>query len=176
MLHEFSDLIEPRILPKRMKYLQWYLVGLVDGEGCFSISIKKQTNTRFGIVVDPVFHVVQHKSHRIVLELLKRVLHCGRIEQKHGQPNLLQFVVDNRKQLLEKVIPFFKKHKLLVKQEQFSRFAEIVALLEQKKHFTKQGLIDLVKKAYLLSDKRKLPLEEVLSIINKGSPQRPYAK
>ena len=176
MLHEFVDLIDLKVLPKRMKYLQWYLVGLVDGEGCFSISIKQQQTTRFGIVVDPVFHVVQHKDHKVVLEILKRVLHCGRLEVKHGQDNLMQFVVDNRKQLIEKVIPFFKKHKLIVKSDDFLKFAEIVQMLEQKKHFTRDGLIDLVKKSYQLSDKRKLTLSQTIEIINRGSPQRPYAE
>ncbi|MEM2166931.1 MAG: LAGLIDADG family homing endonuclease, partial [Candidatus Bathyarchaeia archaeon] len=62
MLNEFKDLIDPKRLPARRKYLYYYIVGLVDGEGCFSISIKRQDDTRFGWVIDPVFHVTQSKD------------------------------------------------------------------------------------------------------------------
>ena len=72
MLNEFKDIIDPKMLPNRRKYLHYYIVGLVDGEGCFSISIKKQDNTKFGWVIDPVFHVTQNKEHAAVLEILKR--------------------------------------------------------------------------------------------------------
>lgn len=168
MLYEFEDLIDPRMLPGRRKELMYYLVGFTDAEGCFSVSLKKQEGTRFGWVLDPVFHVTQHKSNRIVLEIFRRTLMCGRIIEKHGQPDTLVYIVDNRRQLAEKVIPFFRRHRLILKHRDFERFAEIVEALEEKKHATAEGFRELVQKAFemnMAGKQRRYTLEEILSDI-----------
>ena len=85
MLYEYADIIDPKQLPSRRKYLNNYIVGFVDGEGCFSISIKKHDDTKFGWVIDPVFHVTQSKQRSIILEIVKRTFRCGRIIPKPGQ-------------------------------------------------------------------------------------------
>ncbi len=151
------------MLPHRRKYLYYYIVGLVDGEGCFSISIKKQEDTRFGWVIDPVFHVTQRKEKALVLYLLKKVFNCGRIIPKPGQENsMLQYVVDARRSLVEKIIPFFKKHKPIIKWEEFKNFAEIVERLERGEHKNFKGFKNLLEKAYQLSQKSSYKLNDIL--------------
>ena len=168
MLLEFRDIIDPERLPKRMKYLQYYIVGLVDGEGCFSISVKKQENTRFGWVVDPVFHLTQKKESQAILELLQRVFKCGRIIPKPGQEEtLLQYTVEARRHLAEKIIPFFKKNKPIIKWKEFEAFAEIVEALERGEHRDAEGMKRIVEKAYKISGDRRHNLEEVLSEIDR---------
>ena len=164
MLNEFKDIIDPRMLPSRRKYLHYYIVGLVDGEGCFSISIKKQDDTKFGWVIDPVFHVTQSKEHGVVLEILKRVFNCGRIIPKPGQEETtLQYVVDARRNLAEKIIPFFKKHKPIIKWREFQYFAEIVEGLEKGEHRSLEGFKKLLGRAYEASFERKYKLSDILS-------------
>lgn len=165
LLYEFSDLIDPKKLPKRRKYLNYYIVGFVDGEGCFSVSIKRQDDTKFGWVVDPVFHVTQSKERGLILEMLKRVFKCGRIITKPGQETVLQYVVDSRRHLAEVIIPFFTKYKPIVKQREFELFKEVVQRLEKGEHRDIEGFKKLVKKAYEMSEDRKHLLEEVLSQI-----------
>ena len=161
MLYEFKELA--RELPKKRRELCYYIAGLTDGEGCFSVSIKKQNHTRFGYVIDPVFHIVQGEKGRKILEVIKEVLKAGRVEKKHGQDEW-QFIVDNRRQLKEKVIPFFNKYKLIIKREEFQRFAEIVEMLERKEHWKKEGFIKILKLAYKTTKQgRKRTLREVLA-------------
>ena len=168
LLYEFSDLIDPKKLPRRRKYLHYYIVGFVDGEGCFSVSLKKQDDTRFGWVIDPVFHVTQDKEGAVVLEMLKRVFQCGRIIPKPGQEDtVLQYVVDSRRHLIEVIIPFFNKHKPIIKQRDFEFFKEIVQSLQKGEHKNPEGFMKLVEKVYAMSKDRKRPLEEVLSQIRK---------
>ena len=168
LLYEFSDLIDPKKLPKRRKYFHYYIVGFVDGEGCFSVSLKKQEDTRFGWVIDPVFHVTQDKEGAVVLEMLKRVFKCGRIIPKPGQEDtVLQYVVDSRRHLTEVIIPFFNKHKPIIKQRDFEFFKEIVQSLHKGEHKSPEGFMKLVEKVYAMSKDRKHPLEEVLSQIRK---------
>ena len=168
VLNEFKDIIDPKMLPKRRKYLHYYIVGLVDSEGCFSISIKKQDDTKFGWVIDPVFHVTQSKGHAVVLEILKRVFKCGRVIPKLGQEeSTLQYVVDARRNLAEKIIPFFKKHMPIIKWREFQYFAEIVEGLEKGEHRTLEGFKRLLEKAYEASSDRKYSLGEIFSEVEK---------
>ncbi len=168
MLYEFSDIIDPKNLPRRRKYLHYYIAGFVDGEGCFSVSLKKQDGTRFGWVIDPVFHVTQSKEGSVVLEMLKRVFKCGRIIPKPGQEgSTLQYIVDSRRHLAEVIIPFFNKHKLIAKQRDFESFEGIVQSLQRGEHKNPEGFIELVKKVYEISKDRKHSLEEVLSQIQR---------
>ena len=160
MLEEFGE--TAKILPRRRKYLHWYLAGFVDAEGCFSVSIKKQSSARFGYVIDPVFHVVQSKKDKVILEVLKKVINAGRIERKHRQDEL-QFIIDNRRQLREKLIPFFEKYRLIVKREEFELFKEIVERLEKKEHWRIEGFKALLSLTYKLTrQKRKRSFEEVM--------------
>ncbi len=168
MLNEFKDIIDPRKLPSRRKYLHYYIVGLVDGEGCFSISVKRQEDTRFGWVVDPVFHVTQSKERRQILEVLREVFKCGRITPKPGQgDSVLQYVVDARKHLAERIVPFFRRHKPIIKWREFEVFAEIVEALERGEHKNVDGLKRLIEKAYEIFSGRKNTIGEVLSEIDR---------
>ncbi len=159
-------------LPKR-RYLNYYVLGFVDAEGCFSVSLKKQETARFGWVLDPVFHVTQHGKSRNVLELIKNALNCGRIIKKPGQPETMQFLVDNRRQLKEKVIPFFDRYELLVKNKDFGLFRRIVEGLERKEHAKPETFRELVKLAFQMNmdgKQRRYRLDEVLDSI-KGSSE-----
>jgi hypothetical protein len=163
MLYEFADLIDPKRLPSRRKYWHYYVTGFVDGEGCFSISIKKQDDTRFGWVVDPVFNVTQNKERSAILEMFKRTFKCGRIIPKPGQEDkVLQYTVDSRRNLAETIIPFFEKNKPIAKWREFEFFKEIVSSLEKGEHRNVAGITKLIKKAYEMSEERKHSLEEIL--------------
>ena len=61
-----------------------WVVGFVDGEGCFSVSIHANPHVRRtrGWQVNPVFQVSQHESHRAVLEALVRFFGVGRVRSK----------------------------------------------------------------------------------------------
>ncbi len=168
VLNEFKVIIDPGRLPNRRKYLHYYVVGLVDGVGDFSIFVKKQDNTKFGWVIDPVFHVTQSKEHRQILEILKAIFKCGRVIPKPGQEETaMQYIVDSRKHLAEKILPFFKKYKPIIKWKEFEAFSKVVEALEKGEHKTVDGFKKLVIQAYELSKDRKYPLEEVLSEIDR---------
>jgi len=113
---------------RKGKMLRYYLLGFIDAEGCFSVSLKKQETTRFGWVLDPIFQVTQHKDHGEILELIKSEMSCGRVIPKPGQEDCLIFVVDNRRQLIEKVLPFFEKYKPIAKKKDFSIFKPVSLL------------------------------------------------
>ena len=147
-----------------------YLVGVTDAEGCFSISTKKQNDTKFGWVLDPLFQVTQHKNSRIILEMFKDELKCGRIIQKSGQKNILVYIVDNRRQLREKVISFFEENKLIAKKKDFEIFKGVVESLERKEHQDKEKFKKLIEKVFKMNlegKQRRYELSKILKQIDK---------
>jgi hypothetical protein len=153
----------------------YHLAGFVDGEGAFPIQTRKTPWTKFGFTITPEFKICQHKANGKILELLQKSLDCGKISVKSGQSNLLVLVEKSRKNLTEKIIPFFQKYPLIVKEKQFQKFTEIVNRLNNNEQDTKEGfekLLDLVfQEVKGGKGKRKYSKEEIL-----GNPQRLHAK
>ncbi len=174
-LEEHADVVYPERLPARRKYLRYYLLGFADGEGCFTVGIKKQESAKFGWVLDPIFHVTQHRKNRRVLELFERELQCGKIMTKYGQPDTLQFYVQNRRQIREKIVPFFRRYKPIVKSEEFRSFAEIVEALERGDHHDLGKFKVLMAKAYTMNyegKQRRRELYELIDDLEAQTPQR----
>jgi hypothetical protein len=123
---------------------QW-IVGFVDGEGCFSISVVRNHGCRLGWQVQHEFSVTQGASSRPALELLIQELGCGRViestrHDNHREP-LLRFSVKRRKDLLAVVVPFFEERPLrTAKRLDFERFAAILRTMEEGRHLEEQGL------------------------------------
>ncbi len=166
VIYELKDLENFKRLPKKGRYLRYYLAGFADGESSFSVSIKKLPTAKFGWVIDPEFQVYQHKENKIILEIFQRTLNCGKIHPKPGNPDILVYSVSNRKSLIEKVIPFFEKYKLLSnKWYDFLKFREIVKAMEKREHLTKEGFEKIVKIAFSmnkLGKQRKYSIKEIL--------------
>ena len=154
---------------KDLDSLYHHIAGFVDGEGAFPIQMRKTPDTKFGFTITPEFKISQHKDHGEILEMVKDSLECGKISVKSGQPNLLVLVEKNRKNLSEKIIPFFQKYTLIVKKEQFRLFSEIIKRLENNECKTREGFERLVELVFQTKGKgkRKYSKGEIL-----GNPQR----
>ena len=148
---------------------KWFLAGFIEGEGSVCVSIKKHKNGKFGYLIDPEFFLYQHKSRRDILELAKKVFNTGRIYPKTDNPDVLVYTVDARRSLLEKVLPYFKKYMIYSsRNEDFKKFAIITRALENKEHWTKDGMINIIKIAYSMNlngKQRRRPIEEVINEI-----------
>ena len=157
------------------EFLYHHLAGFVDGEGAFPVQTRKTPWTKFGFTITPEFKISQHKDNGQILETLQKALECGKISIKSGQPNQLVLVEKNRKNLTEKIIPFFQKYSLIVKQQTFRRFSEIVVRLNNNEQNTKEGFENLLNLVFQKTKggkgKRKYTKEEIL-----GNPQRLYVE
>ena len=117
---------------------QW-IVGFVDGEGCFYVGINKHSDMKAGYQVLPEFTVVQHKQDVQVLHALKAYFGCGVVRSNHG--DRMAYRVRSQKHLLERIIPFFEKHQLKTKKGlDFRKFRKILLMMEAEEHLKVEGI------------------------------------
>ena len=117
---------------------QW-IVGFVDGEGCFHIGINKNQEMKLGVQVLPEFTVVQHQVDEQVLYALKAYFGCGVVRKNHA--TRLCYRVRGHDNLLHKILPFFEKHQLKTrKRVDFLKFRKVVLLMEKGEHLNPDGL------------------------------------
>ena len=146
-----------------------WIVGFVDGEGCFSVSVHRNPrNARAtgGWQLHPVFHVYQHERHRAVLEAFAVVFGCGRVRSKGPGSSVLTYAVDSLLDIEGSVLPFFEHYPLRVKEADFRLFAEVVRSMRRKEHLQPDGFERLVRLAYAMNadgKQRARTLEQVLT-------------
>jgi hypothetical protein len=145
-----------------------WIVGFVDGEGCFSVSVHRNPFVRRtrGWQMTPAFQVYQHRDHRSVLEELVGFFGCGCVHPKGPASKVLTYSVYSLRALTGSVIPFFELHPLRVKDDDFAAFALIVRAMRRKEHLDPQGFERLVRLAYGMNahgKQRSRTLDEVLA-------------
>ena len=139
----------------KQKLLHYYLAGFVDGEGSFSVEIIKHPTQVFGWMINPCFQVYQHEKNRHILELFQLVFKTGKIYRRSGSHPVLNFSIDSRRNLMEKVLPFFDKYPLIVKKSTYQTFKSILLMMEEKEHFTIEGFKKIVDLAYSMNQQGK---------------------
>ena len=66
-----------RAISRKGQVIEQWIVGFVDGEGCFSISVVRNPGCRLGWQVQHEFSVTQASELTGVLELLIEEFGCG---------------------------------------------------------------------------------------------------
>lgn len=126
-----------------------YVVGLVDGEGSFTVYVKnpdsdKQVKRR--TKVEPRFFLKLIEKDKKILDELKKFFGCGNVYfQKDTRPNhqnCYRFEVANRKHLETIIIPFFKSNSLRLrsKKSDFEMFCRIFKMIMKNDHLKDSGL------------------------------------
>ena len=149
---------------ERLVSIGW-IVGFVDGEGCFSIGFVKQPNRgvrkgyKTGYQVVHRFAVTQGVKSIGSLEKLQNFFGVGRIvinkRYDNHKEHLAQYVVNRRSELLETIIPFFEQYKLLTtKQYDFESFKTCIRKMEHDQHLMHSGLIEIIKIAETMNHKK----------------------
>lgn len=125
-----------------MKLETQWVVGFVDGEGCFHVGINPHKDMTTGYQVLPEFTVVQHKRDVKVLHALKSYFGCGVVRTNHG--DRMAYRVRGIQHLLTKVIPFFMQHPLkTVKNVEFKKFRRILLKMDKGEHLTDAGVEEI---------------------------------
>lgn len=129
----------------------WYLTGLVDAEGCFSISINKINSTarvtdsraKLGYYIRPSFIIHLGGKDLFLLEKIKSYFKVGYISKSSA--NSFYYGVSSISDLNAVIIPHFLNYPLHTnKQVDFKLFKLIIDLMNLKEHLTVDGVKKIV--------------------------------
>jgi len=144
-----------------------YIMGFIEGEGCFSISLgryvdghSRKTNRKnklvkknkaLPFVVKPSFRVGVSVKDKFVLEQIKERfgfggLHLQKRSKKPGnRQDHVQFYVSTCEHLYL-LADYFKKQRFYTtKGNDFKLWAECLDIIKSKRHLKKEGFIELCK-------------------------------
>lgn len=117
-------------------HAQW-IVGFVDGEGCFNLDVHVKKDMRWELQIRPEFSVVQNEVDIQILYALKDYFGCGTVQVNRQDHNgtRYHYRVKSVKDLMGKIIPFFEQHPLKTKKNvEFKAFRTICRLMNDGYH------------------------------------------
>ena len=138
-----------------------WVVGFVDGEGCFYVGINSHPEMPLGYQVLPEFRVVQHERDIQVLYALKRFFRCGVVRRNREDRYELRI---RKLSCLQEVVMFFERHPLKTKKNvDFKKFARVVRWMVKGQHLTPEGLIKITEVTLSMNRANKVKAREILT-------------
>ena len=134
-----------------------WITGFTDGEGCFHVSLNRISKMSLGWQVLPEFRIVQHEKDEEVLHKIKDYFGFGniRINRTDHHGTRKEFRVRGLENL-NRLVKFFNKYPLKTsKVNDFKIFSEIIHLMNNQEHLTKNGLDKIAKLASEMNRKPK---------------------
>lgn len=121
-----------------------YVVGFVDGEGCFSITVNKHSNRLPEVRL--LFEIEVREDDEDILCQIQEVLQCGSIYRlsyeryQKWRPHV-KYKVGNFHDITNKIIPFFQQNPLRAKKRyQFQKFCRVAEMMQRKEHLKAEGV------------------------------------
>jgi hypothetical protein len=164
---------------ERLLRIGW-VIGFVDGEGCFSIGFVRQPSRpgrkgyKTGYQVAHEFAVTQGAKSVSCLHELVDFFGVGSViaNRRHDnhKEHLYRYVVRRRADLIETIIPFFVAHPMhSSKQRDFEKFVRCVEMIDLGVHRTHSGLADIAEITETMN--RQKPRQDLIRILRDHTPE-----
>jgi len=145
-----------------------WIVGFVDGEGCFSLSFTRRAKLNCKLEVRPSFSVSQKALNKSCLVHMEKFFNCGTLRYSK-RDNCIKYEVRNLDDLYTKILPFFRKYSLLTsKHQDFESWSKAILKIKQGHHLNEMGMRELIELAYTMNSKgdgRKYTKQELLQFL-----------
>jgi hypothetical protein len=166
---------------ERLITIGWVL-GFVDGEGCFSIGLTRQAGGtgrigyRTGWQVSHAFVVVQGARSVNALDRLREFFGVGAIyvnrRSDNHKENLHHYVVRTRDDLREVIVPFFERYQLRTeKRSDFEKFKRCIELCAVGFHLSNDGVAEIA--AIMQTMNHRKSRDEMIRILRGHTPDIP---
>ena len=141
-----------------------WILGFVDGEGCFHVAISKNSTMRLGYQVLLEFSIVQNNRDKTLLLAFIDYFNCGVVKANDKVKSKYQQLLGSlQKDLTNIIIPFFDKHPLLTKKQlDYLDFKLILEMMNRGEHLTENGLIEIRKIKSKMN--RNRTFEDIISL------------
>jgi LAGLIDADG endonuclease len=130
---------------KNIQLNPWFVSGLIDAEGTFTISIRKDSEYNLGWQIGAEFQIQLHKRDlNLLLEFQEFFSGIGSISIGKTRQRVT-YSVKSIKDITNTIIPPFLKYSLLTnKAADFYLFTKVVELISAKAHLTIEGLQQII--------------------------------
>ncbi|MCE8163891.1 MAG: LAGLIDADG family homing endonuclease [Candidatus Moeniiplasma glomeromycotorum] len=150
-----------------------WLIGFIDGEGCFSISFSLRSKMKHGFEIRPSFSCSQRKDkdnlNKVILIEIQNFFQAGFIRfSKRDQ--MWKYEVRDLDEICKKIIPYFEVNRLRTsKRLDFEKFKRICLIIKTNHHLSLLGSREIVDLAFTMniSGKRKYTQEFLLKLLDK---------
>ena len=138
----------------------WYVTGLVEGEGCFTVSFTFRNKLKVGIETRPSFSISLNQRDLSLIESLHSFFDCGAVRFSKGD-RTYKFESRSTKDLVNRIIPHFDRYSLRGgKAEDFRIFSSICRKVHGNLHMNREHLREIIKEAYQMNPSGKRRHEE----------------
>ncbi len=147
----------------------WFISGLVDGEGCFSVSFSLRERMNLGLETRPSFSLSLNRRDLALIKALEEHFKCGGIRFSKSD-NTYKYEVRSIHDLVKLVIPHFREFPLQgAKQYDFERFEKICLMIHANLHLNKAKLLEIIDLACGMNPcgKRKYSKSDLLRVLDK---------
>lgn len=123
-----------------------YIIGFIDGEGCFCVSASKHKTLKHHMEIRPQFEIELRIDDQKILERIQATLGCGNIYtlnyKRYDWAPHVKFKITRIRDLTEVIIPFIDTFPLQAKKSQvYALWRIIVRMVRNKEHLTPEGYI-----------------------------------
>ena len=158
-----------------------WIVGFVDGEGTFSVSVYRNRSMSLGWQVFPEFVVTQGCSGIEALQTIKGHFKCGKIyinrRNDNHREDVARYCIRALADLSEIIVPFFKKHRLITaKRMDFEKFVEVIDLMKRGRHHELEGLKHIATIAQSMNRKKRSEFLESSETIRQALSESEQSK
>jgi hypothetical protein len=113
-----------------------YVVGLVDGEGSFTVRLNKARTRRSRVELR--FSLKLRHQDKEILDQLRLFFGCGNVyiqrDKRKNHSLCYRYEVQNKKEIIEKIIPFFDMNPPVIpsRKRDFELFQQIASLSKEE--------------------------------------------
>ncbi|TAL49419.1 hypothetical protein EPN83_00720 [Patescibacteria group bacterium] len=135
---------------RREKLNPHHVVGFIDGEGSFSISIGKHKTLKRGFEVRPEFEIEVRKDDQEILERILITIGAGRIYdlsyERYGWFPHAKYKITSIWDMKEYLFPFLDRYPLQAKKaKSYKLFKSVVLMVCNKEHLSDKGFERIVR-------------------------------
>lgn len=143
-----------------------WVVGFVDGAGCFRVRVRRRPQRTPPYEVIPEFAVIRHRRDIQALYALKRFFGCGVVRPDQGEGYAYRV---QRLECLERICEFFLRHPLKTRQNvEMRRLRRMVLLMKAGRQESREGLLEIVEVASRMTAADHEALEEIRRALRAG--------
>ena len=126
----------------------YYVIGFIDGEGCFSVSFGRHKTLKRKTEIRAEFSIELRADDKGILERIRQTIGCGKIYncdyERYGWHPHVKYKIGSIKEIESCLIPFLDRYPLQAKKKEvYQRFRKVIKIMGRKGHLEDGGFKEI---------------------------------